>query len=1263
MRWVALLFLVFPAQLASQTKPQFRSPALNLLASVAKPLTANRVYVGVSNAGYIGAFLSQPGVTWPAPYVQQLYVFYSGLQVAGLIPRTAGFTWAGDTVAVYFADERGDQVNGGPLADVFDSRDSADAARWPQSAIVLDTAVYTPSLIGKPAVSAQDLWTRYWDRPRLVPGLTHPMGLLVDQRFIGWPYPTGNADVVYMVYTLYNVTARTPAAYNNPTIPFELRGAIATEGRAFQDTVETSLGVQLPDAGYALDSVYIGLLVDHDIATFNHNYATASVPFGLAIGYDGHFRDELGWTYPPEIFGAPPFTPVPGLLGAKFLKAPGPFVMFTNFTGGGTFPDPIGAPLLWRRMSLNLVPSDAQCNPFTNPAVARQRHLCTLVQTQSDSRFQISAGPFHLGPGEATTVILAFLLAAPLDTVNAYVGGDLRPGVPFTGDSIAVDTTKITTIERAAGWRTQTDLNGDGVIQAAEVTAVRRSLLHKAQVAQAIVDAKFLMAAAPDAPEFFLIPGDNAVTVVWQPSATEKSGDPYYPLAADSNSALYDPNYRRLDVEGYRIYRGRTPNALELLAQVDYDNTEFVDYTGAILYPGRCAPELGIVADCPVRFPPTPSATVSTRQPIAGTIVQVPEGARILTTSGALAVVRTDTFPTGFPPLAETGVTFSFTDLGVRNSFRYYYSVTAFDLNSIRSGPSSFESPRFVKAVMPRAPSGQESAGQFTTQLLGGDGTALDTTAPLPTIAAATGVFSGPMPPTNGFHLTFAALLPELLGAGRLTVRIDSVQPGIAGVASVPPGGRPARYFVAAASPTDTVHFVVPLYTNTFTVEMGNTVRFAAVAADSAQAARFGIAPKVSIYGEVTLKTTGRYQLASWGEAGLFWFPQFSFDGPRWWTGSTNETTPNPNGGNCAPPTFSCGSAIRVPNIGLTAGGIAGVTIFHPQGYSSTPSFPLPMLEQVTATVTRAADFRVVWGAGGAIDTVLDETHHVLVPFNTTIGPTWGVLTEESFAAVDPALTRDGKNDLLTWADLFCVGPLPQYIDSLRPTGDTTKADCGGPAQTPAILRPSATLSPIAIRDTASSYSATATAGYTATGNGFILYLNGHFFLMQMTSPPAAGTVWHARFYSGTIKGSAAQANFTFEAATRPPAVPGLRAELTFQGSRFNRLTTADSLLARVHTVPDPFYVASGFESSLDTLTLKFVHLPALAIVRIYSQSGILVQALTNDDPTGGGELTWDLRSRSGKRIASGVYFYHVETPDHRKRIGRFTVISGHRIR
>jgi hypothetical protein len=48
---------------------------------------------------------------------------------------------------------------------------------------------------------------------------------------------------------------------------------------------------------------------------------------------------------------------------------------------------------------------------------------------------------------------------------------------------------------------------------------------------------------------------------------------------------------------------------------------------------------------------------------------------------------------------------------------------------------------------------------------------------------------------------------------------------------------------------------------------------------------------------------------------------------------------------------------------------------------------------------------------------------------------------------------------------------------------------------------------------------------------------------------------------------------------------------------------------------------------------------------------------LTHNDPTGGGEATWDLRSREGRLVASGVYFYHVETPDRRQRVGRFTIV------
>ena len=56
---------------------------------------------------------------------------------------------------------------------------------------------------------------------------------------------------------------------------------------------------------------------------------------------------------------------------------------------------------------------------------------------------------------------------------------------------------------------------------------------------------------------------------------------------------------------------------------------------------------------------------------------------------------------TGFLPLQETGVPFAFVDRGVRNSFTYFYAVTAFDINSLQSGPSSLESPRRMKPVIP----------------------------------------------------------------------------------------------------------------------------------------------------------------------------------------------------------------------------------------------------------------------------------------------------------------------------------------------------------------------------------------------------------------------------------------------------------------------------------------------------------------------------------------------------------------------------------
>ena len=104
------------------------------------------------------------------------------------------------------------------------------------------------------------------------------------------------------------------------------------------------------------------------------------------------------------------------------------------------------------------------------------------------------------------------------------------------------------------------------VVTQDEFLTVPGSLLRKAQTAQSVFDNRFLLPFAPERPEFFLVPGNNQVTVLWAPSPTEDPAnpDPFFAVASDVSQPLYDPNFRANDVEGYRIYRGRVDNPSEL---------------------------------------------------------------------------------------------------------------------------------------------------------------------------------------------------------------------------------------------------------------------------------------------------------------------------------------------------------------------------------------------------------------------------------------------------------------------------------------------------------------------------------------------------------------------------------------------------------------------------------------------------------------------------------------------------------------------------
>ena len=48
---------------------------------------------------------------------------------------------------------------------------------------------------------------------RLIAGRQHPLGVVVESRGLGWNFPTGNEDIVYFIYTFYNVTSSDPADY------------------------------------------------------------------------------------------------------------------------------------------------------------------------------------------------------------------------------------------------------------------------------------------------------------------------------------------------------------------------------------------------------------------------------------------------------------------------------------------------------------------------------------------------------------------------------------------------------------------------------------------------------------------------------------------------------------------------------------------------------------------------------------------------------------------------------------------------------------------------------------------------------------------------------------------------------------------------------------------------------------------------------------------------------------------------------------------
>ena len=1302
------LAALIPATAMAKPEPGARPRGFRLFARTLGAMTVNRVYLGLSSSkGNIGVDSTNSstigGGFWPKGTGNQ-FVFNSGLQIAGKVSNPGG-AWDNEVSGAFFFDPKGTTEHGDGVEPIYNFQNPADAGAWPDAARVpveINEAdnFYNPVLRGIISASQGDVWFVTWDgNPSLLAGRPHPLGVAVESRGLGWNYPTGNEDIVYFTFTFYNVTASDPGAYS--AVRPAIRPLMQQLGAEFVSSNNAKFRISLPAGGYAIDSLFSAFAADMDVSAAGSNYCSVNIPFALGFCYEHTFTFDpsTGEQYDNPTIWGPPFFGGPGFVGVKYLRSPtgaGEIQLFSNTINSATgFRDPANVFQLFRYLSGTLDPAqgDQACNVAGGFAVG----ICFINPSAADARFYQSSTALNLTPGGFGSIVVAYIFAAPV-AIPGFAptsATDVTPGNPVRLTSVAQLSLGANQVDSLTGFNGYTDIDASNTVEQSEFRTIPGSLLNKALTAQVIFDNGFLLPFAPTTPNFYLIPGNNSVSIVWQPTASEIQGDPYYVVASNPGTplepnVLYDPNYRQYDVEGYRIYRGRVDNSgqLTLVAQFDYAGTEMNDFTGQVNPVSTCAPELGVTIACPVTFDYVQftgvPATVSTAYPLVGQFIQVRLGSasRVVVNPGqvpgddcvaascALVIANADTALTsaangGYPQLSDNGVPFGYIDREPKNNFRYFYSVTAFDVNSYQSGPSSLESPRVAKPVTPSVTGSNVQAPQLVSGLYGQAGEQLDVNRPFD-IDAATGRFNGTPPATNGVSGAFAPLIPALLPALNLTATIDSVvaydtnNPACNGVTNFGGGGTCYIFYVTFDKDGVKTPFVTvtpwPIWSsfdgiNVYEAQLGAQP----VNIDPTAAATYGIPGTVT--GSAAVGVTERQYI------------QFSsFEGQAARRGLVGNNT----AALCGASLTNCGSAVSPggsrwfqgdnetldhPAVsGKVGSGLTGVDtvwapIHHVDQNPLTPTTPEAPSNSGTiqfwgygfAGLSREADVVFTWGPGGTMASVEDLSHDVPVKFNTQAAASWGFVTD-----------ADGDG-VVSWADFnYAPNVAEWWINDVgAPFGPADLADTVRYVST-ATVRPVTT-----------AYNPT-----VATGQGIGLYVNGERYIFQLTGGalPPAGTKWTLRTYTGIVRAAAGNAaagtlaagttptGYTFIPQVRSPGIPGLQVKFTVT-SPVSTVASTNLDLTKVHTVPDPYYVTNGYEATTESKILQFVNLPTQAIIRIYTSSGILVQMLEHNSTDYSGAEAWNLRNRNNQVVASGVYFYMIEAGDAR-RVGRFTVVN-----
>ena len=88
----------------------------------------------------------------------------------------------------------------------------------------------------------------------------------------------------------------------------------------------------------------------------------------------------------------------------------------------------------------------------------------------------------------------------------------------------------------------------------------------------------------------------------------------------------------------------------------------------------------------------------------------------------------------------------------------------------------------------------------------------------------------------------------------------------------------------------------------------------------------------------------------------------------------------------------------------------------------------------------------------------------------------------------------------------------------------------------------------------------------------------------------------------------------------------------------------ADSALALINVVPNPYFAYSEYETGKLDRRIKLTNLPESCTISIYNVNGTLIRRFQKSDSST--SLDWDLTNHVDVPIASGVYLIHVLVPD-----------------